>query len=196
MKDVYIQIGSNVGNDYFFDLMKTLKQSSKIILIEPNPSLIEALKDCYKDLSEVHDVFILNVGICYDSNNLLYKYENDNKAVLSSILNRKSHPHAIDIIKFSPITFDDVCKIFNCTDIKLLCIDTEGYDYWILNNINIEKYKIETIECELWPYDIDSEENIKTGPTFFETVIFPKYSKIYNITKCIKEMETYVFILK
>jgi hypothetical protein len=76
-----------------------------------------------------------------------------------------------------------------------LCIDTEGYDYWILKNIDIKKYNIETIECEYWAHDIDCTEEIKTGPKFFENEILPKYSKFYNISKCTRDsMDTHTFI--
>jgi len=195
MKDIYIQIGANIGYDYFFNLIKELKEPCKIILIEPNPNLIERLTHCYKNLSKIHDINILNVGISYDSNNVLHTYRGDDDAVLSSILNRKSHPYVIDNIKFSVMTFDEVCIIYNCINIKLLCIDTEGYDYWILKNIDIKKYNIETIECEYWPYDIDCTEEIKTGPKFFANEILPKYSKFYNISKCTRDsMDTYIFL--
>ena len=62
-----------------------------------------------------------------------------------------------------------------------------------LNNIDIDRYKIDTIECEVWPYDEDSDIDIKTGPSFFNNVIVPKYDKLYDISKCMREMETHIF---
>jgi len=62
----YIQIGTNKGNDDFMSIMKNLDEKSRIILIEPQPELIELIETSYCELKEIHDITILNVGIVVD----------------------------------------------------------------------------------------------------------------------------------
>ena len=64
-------------------------------------------------------------------------------------------------------------------------IDTEGYDYEILNSIDLELVDIKEIMCEHWGDDGDDMDNtreIRTGATFFANVIIPKYEKYYTIS--------------
>ena len=169
----YIQIGTNNGDDEFKKMMEKLDEKSNIFLIEPNFNLIKTITEQYKKLSTTHQVFILNIGIVSDKTiNILNLYKTGDGH--SSILKRKSHDCIIDKITFTPKTLREVLKEYNIQEIELLYIDTEGYDYTILNSTPLEEFSIKEIICEVWPYDIDSCENIKTGPSFFENVIKPK----------------------
>jgi FkbM family methyltransferase len=169
----YIQIGTNNGDDEFKKIMEKLKEKSNIFLIEPNPNLIQSITEQYKDLNKFHNVNILNVGIVSDKSiNTLNLYRSGDGH--SSILKRKSHNCIFDTINFIPKTLKDILTEYNINEIELLYIDTEGYDYTILNSIPLEELIIKEIICEIWPYDIDSSEDIKTGPCFFEQVIKPK----------------------
>jgi hypothetical protein len=38
-----------------------------------------------------------------------------------------------------------------------------------VNSIDFNNIEIKKIECEVWPYDQDSTEDIQTGPTFLQT---------------------------
>jgi len=173
----YIQIGTNKGNDDFMSIMKNLDEKSRIIHIETQPELIELIETSYCELKEIHDITILNVGIVVDKKiNTLYKYKNDTDSALTSIIDRKSVDLESEEIKFKPLTFQELCDNFCIYDIDLLFIDTEGYDYEIINSIDFSKVNIAEIICEKWPFDIDSSDDIKTGPSYFNNVLLKKLS--------------------
>lgn len=192
----YIQIGSNKGNDDFFRKMCKLNDFSKIILIEANKFLIYNLNFCYNELKKKHEIKILNKGIVHDTslNKLILYGKHDG---LSSIFVRKSYPHNTGFVKFEAITFNKLCQQEKISEIEELQIDTEGYDYQILNSIDFSNIKIKNINCEVWPYDCDSTANIETGPKFFENVIRPKMEKFYELKYSnIDQMKSHIFKLK
>ena len=51
------------------------------------------------------------------------------------------------------ITFDEICKNHNITEIEYLQIDTEGFDSEIIKMIDLSKYKIKQIRFEKWGFD-------------------------------------------
>lgn len=177
----FIQIGANIGNDYFFDIIKRRKTKSKVILVEPNQELINQLKNNYSSLLKDHEIHFIEGGIVSskDHNKLnIYSEVDSDKEVtgLSSIINRKSYDHLLKSITFTPYTFSELCRNHNVTEVELLMIDTEGYDYMILNSIDLNEVKIKCIICEKWIHEADSGNDIQTGPTFFEQVIRPKFN--------------------
>lgn len=177
----FIQIGANIGNDYFFNILQQRKTKARVILVEPNRKLIDQLKTNYQSLTDIHELHFVEGGIVSNKNhNKLNIYTDTNDlgeeiSGLSSIVDRKSYSHKLDTISFIPFTFDELCDNFNIREIELLMIDTEGYDYMILNSISLEKYKIRCIICENWVHEIDSDGDIQTGPTFFNNVIRHKF---------------------
>lgn len=189
----YIQIGTNDGNDEFKKRIEQLKNKSNVYLIEPNSDLISKIEENYKSLKEIHNVFILNVGIV-SHKGINELYTDLNYSGFSSVINRKSH-NLSSKIQFTPLTFQELCDTNNISNIELLYIDTEGYDYTILNSIDFKTVNIKKIICELWPYDIDSDDNILTGPTFFNNVIKLKMENNnyqINLIK-IENMDSYDF---
>lgn len=187
----YVQIGSNVGNDYFQKLISNIKEKSNIFLFEPNNLLIEQLKENYLEISKNHNVIIVNKGVVVDKNiNKLYVYKQspiDTKIPnygLTSIIHRKSFDNVLETIPMETITFDEFCKEYDLKEIELLMIDTEGYDYEILNSIKIEEIDIKEIACEHWGCeddDLDKSRTIRTGNNFLYDVIKPKFEKYYSI---------------
>lgn len=185
----YVQIGSNVGNDYFSKLMLELKEKSNIYLFEPNYLLIEELTKNYQNLSKIHNVFILNKGIVVDKNiDKLYVYSDNHMGSknpnygLTSILHRKSYNHVLNTIPMDGITFKEFLEIYSIKEIELLMIDTEGYDYEILNSIDIDSMDIKEIVCEHWGHNNDDLEskNINTGDDFLKNIILPKFQEKYS----------------
>jgi FkbM family methyltransferase len=177
----YIQIGANIGKDYFHDLLTKEPDPIRVILVEPNPELIPELFNNYNDLLKKHQINFVEGGIVADkSHNQLNLYSDvyDSGNVLSglsSIIARKSYNHKLNTIKFQPYTFTELCRLHDVTEVDFLMIDTEGYDYTILNSIDLEKVQIQRIICEKWNHAVDSTEEIQTGPEFFDKVIRKKY---------------------
>jgi len=195
----YIQIGSNVGNDYFYhNLIKPLKEKSKVILIEPNPNVIQTLNENYQTIKEFHDINILCKGVVHDKSiNTLYN--TDSGGGFGNVIKRKSFVSEGGILNFEPILFTELCSLFSITNIEILYIDTEGYDYTLLDNIDFFKYKIKNVYCEKWPYENDSNIGVscKTGQSYFNEVVLPKMNKIYDSFNEIHDvMDTHFFKLK
>ena len=179
----FIQIGTNNGDDDFFNIVYNLNEKSKIILIEPQTDLIPLIEKKYSKFLNVHEIIILNNGVVHDKKiNTLYKYKETTNGVLSSVINRKSYNHVTGTINFEPITISEICEKYNINKINLLFIDTEGYDYMIIDSLDLTKLDIDEIICEIWIYDIDSEGSIVTGPKFFNDKIVSKLVN-YNLSK-------------
>ena len=99
-------------------------------------------------------------------------------------------------MQFEPITFEELCRETNIDkeDIEELHIDTEGYDYTILNLIDFSQWKIKKVYAEVWPHDEDSTATIKTGPLFFRETILPKMNLYYSLhEETMDLMPTHVF---
>lgn len=183
MMKTYIQIGTNNGDDDFFLLVSSLTEKTNIFLIEPQPDLIPIIESNYKELVDKHNITILNNGVVHDKAiNNLYKYSETTNGALSSVICRKSCDYPVGSVNFEPITMLEICEKYNIDKIDLLFIDTEGYDYTIINSLDLNKLNIMEIICEIWIYDIDSDDTILTGPTYFNDVIIPKLSN-YTLTK-------------
>ena len=94
------------------------------------------------------------------------------------------------------ITFSDLCKIYNISEIELLQIDTEGLDYEIVNSINFKEVKINTLIFEVWNYLEDDLNSIyTTGQEFLNQINKDKLEKLYDWSK-IRDQRDYKLTLK
>lgn len=165
----YIQIGANIGNDYFQSKMQELTDSSRIILIEPNLNIIDQLKTNYTDLQKKHTVEFCTKAISIENKKTdLYFYTDH---AHSSLINRATHNCVTSTLKVETITFQQLCEIYQINEIELLCVDTEGMDYEIINSIDFSQIPIHNLIFEEWPFSNDDiNQNFKTGPIFFQEV--------------------------
>jgi len=154
---VFIQIGTNNGNDNFRKLVIQHKPS-KVILVEPNYSLFDIITEHYKDIP---NVYIENKAIYYNSNSEISLYipkTNANNIAANgcgycdahySLVPMNDWGDALQEIKTDSITFDDLCIKYNIrSKIDYLQIDTEGFDTEILKMIDFNKYDIRMIRYE------------------------------------------------
>jgi FkbM family methyltransferase len=165
MSKVFFQIGTNNGNDLFRNKVKQA-QPNMIILVEPNKTLINEIKENYRDIQNVN---IYNYAIYYNNHETVELYipsKNgimgtmaDNRIIYSdehfSLLPMNDWGKKDDMVKFTAktITFDEICKKHNITEIDYLQIDTEGFDTEIIKMIDLSKYKINQIRFENWGFD-------------------------------------------
>lgn len=177
----YIQIGANVGNDEFYQKICNLKEPINLYLIEANPYLIENLKQNYLKNLNNFNIHFINAAIVPHKEQQKVNLFCGSSDQFSSLLDRKSFHLNAGSIEVDAMTFNELISQFNIKNIELLFIDTEGLDYSIINSIDINLYIIKQIECEIWPYDIDSSPSFSTGPTFLNNVLIPKMSEKYNI---------------
>lgn len=161
---VYFQIGTNNGNDLFNKKCKKDKPD-KIILVEPNQSLYNQIKQNYKDISNVS---IYMNSIYYKSNEKINLYipelQKNSKIAVNNIsysdvhytiypMNDWGNIDNMEKIESTTITFDDICKQENITNIEYLQIDTEGFDYEIIKMIDLSSYNIKNIRFEKWLFN-------------------------------------------
>jgi len=165
MSKIFFQIGTNNGNDMFRDLIKQEKPDL-VILIEPNKTLINQIKTNYKD---VKNVIIYNNAIYYNNDELVELYIPAKKGIIGtkadngmtystghfSLLPMNDWGEKDDMVKITAksITFDEICKVNNITNIEYLQIDTEGFDCEIIKMIDLKKYKIKQIRFEKWGFN-------------------------------------------
>ena len=137
----YIDIGTNTpkrGNNTFL----FYKHSRKGICIEPNPLLFRKIKRARKK-----DI-CLNVGITdgeTDGSLLFYAFSTDCLSTFSKDQADEYLGHGFRIIGKTNIKTTNINTVINTyfkdEDPDLISIDTEGFDYRILESFNFEKYR-------------------------------------------------------
>jgi FkbM family methyltransferase len=159
---VFVQIGTNDGNDDFIKIVNENKPS-KIILVEPNFSLNEKIKQNYK---EIKNYIIENYAITSDNMGMveLVVPKNDPKTGKSvngvsygdkgfTLIPMDDWGNDFEKIESKSISFNELCKKHNLTHIDYLHIDTEGYDAEIIKSIDFDSIDINIIKYEYWPFD-------------------------------------------
>ena len=134
-----IQIGANDGKR-FDEISKFIKNNNelKAVLVEPVKKYFEQLKENYKDLKNVR---FENSAISKNNEvNFLYcvkdrfleNYQDHVKGINSNeiqhLLNHNVKKSHIEKIKVETLTFKNLIKKYDLTEIDLLYIDVEGYD--------------------------------------------------------------------
>lgn len=168
MPSVYFQIGTNNGNDQFRKMVLRNKPDL-VILVEPNPSLIDEIKKNYVGIPNVH---IYNNAIYYTNDETLTLFMPSKHGIMNGEYglradNGHTYQHGNfslvpmndwgkkeDMVKFiaKSITFDEICTQNNITNIDYLQIDTEGFDSEIIKMIDLSKYRIKIIRFEKWGF--------------------------------------------
>jgi len=157
---VFIQIGTNNGNDEFNSIVKYVCPD-KIILVEPNSSLTGFIASNY---ANIENVYIENFAITTTTQGTVSLFMK-NKLNLSgenemgirydggfSLLPMDDWGDDLDEIRAESISFDDLCKKHNVTNIRYLQIDTEGFDAEIIKSIDFNKINIDIIKYEKWNF--------------------------------------------
>jgi FkbM family methyltransferase len=162
---VYIQIGTNNGNDNFNKIVKA-DCPDLVVLVEPNSHLIPSILQNYQDVDNIQ---LLNNCLHYEDDKTVSLYIPALKKELGTLaengnLYSDAHFSLVPMndwgdkenmieLKSISISFDTLCKRFNITEIDYLQIDTEGFDSEIIKMIDLEKYKIRKIRYERWEFD-------------------------------------------
>ena len=134
-----IQIGANDGKrfDHISELIKN-KDELEAILVEPVKKYFEQLKENYKDLKNIK---FENSAISKNNEiNFLYcvkdkfleNYQDHIKGInsheMKHLLNHNVKESHIEKIKVETLTFSNLIKKYDLTEIDLIYIDVEGYD--------------------------------------------------------------------
>tara|TARA_B100000941_G_scaffold240726_1_gene184146 strand:- start:1354 stop:2097 length:744 start_codon:yes stop_codon:yes gene_type:complete len=134
-----IQIGANDGKrfDHISEFIKN-KDELEAILVEPVKKYFEQLKENYKDLKNIK---FENSAISKNNEiNFLYcvkdkfleNYQDHIKGInsheMKHLLNHNVKESHIEKIKVETLTFSNLIKKYDLTEIDLIYIDVEGYD--------------------------------------------------------------------
>ena len=134
-----IQIGANDGKR-FDEISNFIKNNNKLkaVLVEPVKKYFEKLKENYKNCNNIK---FENSAISKNNEiNFLYcvkerfieNYQEHIKGINSyeirHLLNHNVKESHIEKVKVETLTFQNLMKKYNLTEIDLLYIDVEGYD--------------------------------------------------------------------
>ena len=161
---VYIQIGTNDGNDNFWKLVLAMAPDL-VILIEPNPALRHHIENNYRGIPGVH---ILTRAIYYTDDTEVELYIPATRGIEGtpgtnghifthvnySLVPMNNWGDKADMCKFKAktISFDTLCAQFGITEIEYLQMDTEGFDSEIIRMIDFAKYRIHALRYEKWGF--------------------------------------------
>jgi FkbM family methyltransferase len=172
--NVFVQIGTNDGNDVFRELVYNFKPHT-IVLVEPNSSLYPSIIQNYQEISQFSRIILVDKCI-YDKNdeevslyipakdgiygnpgeqperpqgNHIYTHVNFSLLPLNEWGEKKDMVE----IKAKTITFNTLCEQYGISHINYLQIDTEGYDSQIISSIDFNKINVDIIRYEKWPFD-------------------------------------------
>ena len=112
MDIVYFQIGTNMGNDLFREMVIKHKPDL-VILVEPNKNLVNNIKRNYNNIENVH---IYNNAIYYNNDEeveLVIPAKNGYTTAHFSLIPMNDWGDKKDMVKISSksITFDKICEI-------------------------------------------------------------------------------------
>jgi len=163
MNATYVQIGAGAGDqdgranfrDGFTEYIKDLDPRSihRLILVEPNPTNIPALRKCWKDYPQAE---ILQIGIrtadCTEKN-LVFYFAADDAPHFHAFSLRESHvrkhyPHSpIQTVTLPTITVSELLHSIG-TSIELLALDIEGIDAEIILEIDWASHPCKRVSFE------------------------------------------------
>ncbi len=170
----FVEIGAYDGksNDPIFNLVR--KFGWRGILVEPQQDQFNLLKENYSNIQGLH---FENIAIAdMDGPKSFYgikatKYDNNTHGQLNSF-NKDvvlKHRHIVDNLdsrlyetKVNCLTLTSLMNKYNVTRLNVLSIDTEGYDYEILKQINFNKIKPDLIHFEHKHLSIDEQDSCFT----------------------------------
>jgi FkbM family methyltransferase len=163
-KIFFIKIGASetsINNDVLAKFINLFK--CKGVLIEPNPIYFNKIKKKYSRKFTCLKLAISNKNISRNFFTTKKKYLNSLSIIEQNSLLRKSSFYKLKVIANLKKKGDDKIKFLKKIKVKtleinsllnkykntnLLIIDAEGHDYFILEKLNLKKFKINTIIFE------------------------------------------------
>ena len=167
MKFGLVVLGAHIGI-HIKDEISKIKDSS-ILLVEPVPHNISAIKENLKEFKNVHlePVAVASVRETKDfffvkatSINKLKKHWASGIGSFNKnhLLNHRTkrfliEEDDIDKIPIKTVKFEDLVKKYSITEIDKILIDIEGYGYEILKDMDLKKVRINSILFEYKHFD-------------------------------------------
>ena len=167
MKFGLIVLGAHIGI-HIKDEISKIKDSS-ILLVEPVPHNISAIKENLKEFKNIHlePVAVASVRETKDfffvkatSINKLKKHWASGIGSFNKnhLLNHRTkrfliEEDDIDKIPIKTVKFEDLIEKYSITEIDKILIDIEGYEYEILRDMDLKKVRINSILFEYKHFD-------------------------------------------
>lgn len=168
-----LQIGSHIGNTSNDPIFNNINIKQNIILVEPVPFLFKKLIENY-NIKYPNNNFIFINKACSNKKDELKLYVpskdyNDFETQLISVREnhikkcfyKKKIDFEINELIVDAITLNDIINDYNITNIDYLVIDTEGHEYEILMELNLNIIKPKKIMFEHKHIDGIKKCNIK-----------------------------------
>lgn len=167
MKFGLVVLGAHIGI-HIKDEISKIKDSS-ILLVEPVPHNISAIKENLKEFKNIHlePVAVASVRETKDfffvkatSINKLKKHWasgigsfNKNHLLDHRTKRFLIEEDDIDKIPIKTVKFEDLIEKYSITEIDKILIDIEGYEYEILRDMDLKKVRINSILFEYKHFD-------------------------------------------
>ena len=167
MKFGLVVLGAHIGI-HIKDEISKIKDSS-ILLVEPVPHNISAIKENLKEFKNIHlePVAVASVRETKDfffvkatSINKLKKHWasgigsfNKNHLLKHRTKRFLIEEDDIDKIPIKTVKFEDLIEKYSITEIDKILIDIEGYEYEILKDMDLKKVRINSILFEYKHFD-------------------------------------------
>ena len=167
MKFGLVVLGAHIGI-HIKDEISKIKDSS-ILLVEPVPHNISAIKENLKEFKNIHlePVAVASVRETKDfffvkatSINKLKKHWASGIGSFNKnhLLNHRTkrfliEEDDIDKIPIKTVKFEDLIDKYSITEIDKILIDIEGYEYEILKDMDLKKVRINSILFEYKHFD-------------------------------------------
>ena len=167
MKFGLVVLGAHIGI-HIKDEISKIKDSS-ILLVEPVPHNISAIKENLKEFKNIHlePVAVANVRETKDfffvkatSINKLKKHWASGIGSFNKnhLLNHRTkrfliEEDDIDKIPIKTVKFEDLIEKYSISEIDKILIEIEGYEYEILRDMDLKKVRINSILFEYKHFD-------------------------------------------
>jgi FkbM family methyltransferase len=155
---VFVEIGANDGEQHDHLRPMILEHNWRGVMVEPVPYVFERLQRNYAGIERValENAAIAERDGClpfyhlarvpdYESAGLPQWYDGigsfSRDAVLDHVRLIPDIEHRLVETEVSCLTFESLCAKHGLSEIDLLLIDTEGYDYEILRHIDFSSYR-------------------------------------------------------
>jgi len=171
-----LDIGANVGNYTKLILQET---SSKVISFEPLPDAYRELEDLKKEFRERLEIFNIAISNENKKQELYFGNKKSEKASLMKNLEKLSFVKETNINKISVEVkkLDDLKDILNNEIIDFIKIDTEGYEFEVLDGAKnlLKEHQPKFIQIEFnW-------HQLLKGQTLYKLSSMIDFSDIFRI---------------
>jgi FkbM family methyltransferase len=175
---IAIQIGAGTGNDSFYEWLKE-QEDCEAFLYEPHPQSYEKLVEFYADKNL--NVHLFNKAVV-DKNQKFIEFYLSENSDLSSVIKKSfaNKPHRVEAENLNSL-------LSNFEEVEMLWIDAEGYDYQLIDSLNLASNNIKNIVFEKlqssWGggYFLDNQYNYIAEENFENQIMDKLLSFKYTI---------------